>query len=79
MKCTNDVCDVVEHNSNYCPACKIDEWGEDHHDQSIEDFCDSQAAKDYEDWMHGGKQDDWDDNSSDPIRYRDNGEPIGYC
>ena len=79
MFCNNKGCAVVEHLDEYCPVCKQDEDGQDWTDDDYESRCDSIAANQFEDWAHGGKQDDWDDDRSDPIVRNDAGEPLGYC
>ncbi len=83
VNCDNQGCDVLAYHedSEYCPGCKRDASGHDHNDDLREAHCDSIAARDYEDWMHGGNQDDWDEyyNMSDSISYNDAGEPMGYC
>jgi len=84
MKCVNADCSVVEHESDCCPVCRRDGEGEHFPIDSFEDECDAQAAELYEDMAHGGKKDDWHESHmnslhGDPIEYRDNGEPIGYC
>ena len=79
MFCNKKGCSVVEHLDEYCPVCKHDEDGRDCSDDDYEAHCESLDAQQFEDWAHGGNQDDWDEDRSDPIVYNDAGEPLGYC
>ena len=79
-ECKDEGCPVVEYNGEWCPVCKIDEDGEDRNGDDYEARCDDIAAAQFEDWAHGGKQDDCDDYPArDSVTYNDAGEPIGYC
>lgn len=83
IKCNNEGCDVAAYyeDSAYCPGCKHDANGYDHSDDEYEAHCESIDAQRFEEWAHGGCQDDWDEhyNMSDSITYNDAGEPRGYC
>ena len=79
MPCNTEGCPILKHESAYCPVCKKDESGKDWSEQEREDMCDSLAAKQFEDWAHGGNQDDWNEDRSDPVVFNDAGEPLGYC
>ena len=89
MKCVNADCSIIEYeHEDLCPVCHHNEEGQDLSADCAEEewqrHCDGQEAELYEDMAHGGKQDDWHEShrsslDGDPIEYRDNGEPIGYC
>jgi len=79
MFCNDTGCPVIEHMADECPMCRKDESGVEANDQYEESLKESQEAVRFEEWAHGGNQDDWDDETSDEITFNDAGEPIGYC
>ena len=79
QRCINTRCAVVKFSGEWCPACEHDEAGHDMSTDAYEARCDDIEATRFEEWAHGGCQDDWHDTTSDSVIYNDAGEPMGYC
>ena len=81
-KCYNEHCPIISYElREWCPSCEHDEHGVDQSANAFEARCADLEANRFEEWAHGGKQDDWDEhyNMRDSITYNDAGEPMGYC